>query len=168
MHQERRKMKIQDNTVILPKPTEELLVEHEKNWRLKLPKDYKDFVMNYNGGIPEEKLFKCNEHYYEVTRFLCILKNVSETKEGWYDISVVESQIGERLTDNGDLIGVEVLPIAELFAGDYVCLDYRKNKEAPCVCIWSNDESGDFDPVTYKVANTFTDFITLLNKRILD
>mgnify|MGYP002513494931 CR=1 FL=1 len=149
MHQEsRRKMKIQDNTVILPKPTEELLVEHEKNWRLKLPKDYKDFVMNYNGGIPEEKLFKCNEHYYEVTRFLCILKNVSETKEGWYDISVVESQIGERLTDNGDLIGVEVLPIAELFAGDYVCLDYRKNKEAPCVCIWSNDESGDFDPVT--------------------
>lgn len=161
-------MKIQDNTVILPKPTEELLVEHEKNWRLKLPKDYKDFVMNYNGGIPEEKLFKCNEHYYEVTRFLCILKNVSETKEGWYDISVVESQIGERLTDNGDLIGVEVLPIAELFAGDYVCLDYRKNKEAPCVCIWSNDESGDFDPVTYKVANTFTDFITLLNKRILD
>lgn len=156
-------MKIQDNTVILPKPTEKLLLEHERKWRLKLPEDYKDFVMNYSGGIPGEKFFRCNKRNYEVTRFLCILKNVSETKEGWYDISVVESQIGERLTDNGDLIGVEILPVAELFAGDYVCLDYRENKEIPCVCIWSNDESGDFDPVTYKVADTFKEFIALLN-----
>ena len=157
-------MKIQDNTIILPKPTEKLLLEQERNWRLKLPDDYKEFVMNYNGGIPEEKSFRCNDHNYEVIRFLCILKNVSNTKEGWYDISVVESQIGERLTDNGDLIGIEILPVAELFGGDYACLDYRKNKEMPCVCIWSNDESGDFEPVTYKAANTFTDFISLLNQ----
>ena len=67
-------MKIQDNTVILPKPTEKLLLEHERNWRLKLPEDYKDFIMNYNGGIPEEKSFKCNKHNYAVTRFLCIMK----------------------------------------------------------------------------------------------
>lgn len=45
-------MKIQDNTIILPKPTEKLLLEQERNWRLKLPDDYKEFVMNYNGGIP--------------------------------------------------------------------------------------------------------------------
>lgn len=56
--------------------------------RLKLPEDYKDFVMNYSGGIPEEKFFRCNKR---------------------------------------------------------------------------NDESGDFYPVTYKVADTFKEFIALLN-----
>ena len=62
-----------------------------------------------------------------MTTFLCILKNVQETQEGWYDISVVESQIGERLTDNEDLIVIEVLPIAELFAGDFF-----RQKEHSC------------------------------------
>ena len=33
----------------------------------------------------------------------------------------------ERLTSNEDLIGCELLPIAELFAGDYLCLDFTKN-----------------------------------------
>ena len=73
-----------------------------------------------------------------------------------------KSQIGERLTDNEDLIGVEVLPIAELFAGDYVCLDYRKSKEKPSICVWSHEESEDFAPVTYKVADTFSEFVEML------
>lgn len=155
-------MTIQDDTIIQPIPTNELLLEKEKKWRLIFPMDYKDFIMNYNGGIPNEKTFECNKHIYAITRFLCILKNVHETQNGWYDIGVVESQIGERLTDNEDLIGVEVLPIAELFAGDYVCLDYRNNKGIPSICIWSHEESADFDPVTYKVADTFSEFIEML------
>lgn len=156
-------MTIQDNTIVQPIPSTELLSEKEKKWRLVLPVDYKEFIVNYNGGIPNEKTFKCNKHNYAITRFLCILKNIRETQHGWYDISVVESQTGERLTDNEDLIGIEVLPIAELFAGDYVCLDYRKNKEKPCICVWSHEESGEFEPVTYKVADTFTDFVAMLN-----
>lgn len=155
-------MTIQDNTIIQPIPTDELLTEKEKKWRLVLPADYKNFIVNYNGGIPNEKSFECNKHNYAVTRFLCILKNVQETQHGWYDISVVESQIGERLTDNEDLIGVEVLPIAELFAGDYVCLDYRKSKEKPSICIWNHEESEDFAPITYKVADTFSEFVEML------
>lgn len=155
-------MTIQNSTVVQPTPNMELLAEKERKWRLILPEDYRDFVVNYNGGIPNEKSFQCNRHNYAITRFLCILKNVQETSNGWYDISVVESQIGERLTDNEDLIGVEVLPIAELFSGDYVCLDYREDKENPCICVWSHEESGDFAPVTYKIANTFLEFLGML------
>jgi len=155
-------MTIQNNTIIKPTPSAELLEEKERKWRLVLPADYRGFIKIYNGGIPNERSFECNKHNYAITRFLCILKNVQETKNGWYDISVVESQIGERLTDNEDLIGVEILPIAELFAGDYLCLDYRENKKNPCVCVWSHEESGDFAPVTYKVADTFSGFIGML------
>lgn len=87
---------------------------------------------------------------------------MEDVKSGWYDISVVESQIGERLTDNEDLIGIEVLPIAELFVGDYVCLDFRKGIEYPSVCVWSHEESGEFDPITYRIADSFSEFIDML------
>lgn len=99
---------------------------------------------------------------YAVTRFLCILKSFEESQYGDYDISVAESEIGERLTDNEDLIGVEVLPIAELFAGDYACLDFRENKDEPTVCVWSHDNSEEFAPVTYKAADSFSEFIDML------
>ena len=38
------------------------------------------------------------------------------------------SQLDERIIEDEDLIGVEILPIAVLFAGDFVCLDYRSNR----------------------------------------
>ncbi|MCM1179627.1 MAG: SMI1/KNR4 family protein [Clostridium sp.] len=152
-------MTIQENTVIQPVPSAELLAEKERKWRLVLPADYRDFIIKYNGGIPNEASFECGGRSYAITRFLCILQNVQESPHGIYDIGAVESQIGERLTDNEDLIGIEVLPIAELFAGDYVCLDYREDQGKPCICVWSHEESGDFEPVTYKVANTFSEFV---------
>ena len=155
-------MTIQDNTIVKPIPTDELLAEKERKWRLTLPTDYRNFVVNCNGGLPNERSFECNKHCYALTRFLCILENFQNTQNGWYDISVVNSQIGERLTDNEDLIGVEVLPIAELFAGNYVCLDYRKNKEEPSVCVWDHEASEEFSPVTYHVADTFSEFIAML------
>ena len=97
-----------------------------------------------------------------IERFLCILKNASDNQNGWYDISVVESQIGERLTSNEDLIGVEVLPIAALFAGDYLCLDFREKMQIPEVCVWSHEESEDFSPIIYKVADSFSAFLEML------
>lgn len=41
------KMMIQDNTIIQPIPTNELLAEKERKWRLVLPVDYKNFIVNY-------------------------------------------------------------------------------------------------------------------------
>ena len=155
-------MIIINDTRILPLPSEKIIAEKEIEWRLVLPIDYKNFLIKYNGGIPNENSFECNGHNYAITRFLCVLKNANESHNGRYDISVVESLIGERLTDNEDLIGIEVLPIAELFAGDYVCLDYRNNQEKPSVCVWSHENSEEFSPVTYKVADSFSEFIAKL------
>lgn len=155
-------MTIQKNTIIQPTPSNDLLLKKEKKWRIILPEDYREFIISNNGGVPNQKSFETDKRIYVITRFLCILSDVSDTSGGWYDISVVESQIGERLTDNENLVGVEVLPIAELFSGDYVCLDYRKNKSKPCICVWNHEKSCEFNPVTYKVANTFTEFVKTL------
>ncbi len=155
-------MRIQAKTVIEPLPNEALIQECEKKWQLKLPNDYKSFIKEYNGVIPENKIFKSNNHQYAINRFLCILKEPSNSSYGWYDISVVESQIGERLTSNEDLVGIEVLPIVELFAGDYICIDFRKSLSNPSICIWEHENSGDFDPYTHKIANSFSEFLKML------
>ncbi|WP_243459708.1 SMI1/KNR4 family protein [Metabacillus bambusae] len=63
------------------------------------------------------------------------------------------------MTDIEDLIGADILPIAVLFAGDFVCLDFRDDREKPKVVIWNHEESAELKPITYFVANTFSEFI---------
>lgn len=79
-----------------------------------------------------------------------------------YDIDVTLTQLEDRLTDNEDLIGVDILPIAALFAGDFVCLDFRNDRENPKICIWNHEESAELEQVTYFVTNTFSEFILLV------
>ena len=127
---------IKVETIIKPLPTDEYILKKEKAWRVKLPVSYENFIKNYNGGMPEESSFVCNDHEYAI----------------------------DRLSDNPDLIGAKLLPIATLFAGDFVCLDFKKSKENPCICVWSHEESEEDVPVTYFVSNSFEEFVRILTK----
>ncbi len=142
------------------KPSKQYIEKEEKMWRVTLPQDYKEFLLEHNGGIPIKREFEYNKRMYMIMEFLCVLENTDNIADGYKDIDVVLSQIEDRLTDNEDLIGCEILPIAELFAGDYLCLDFRINKIKPSVCIWNHEESGELNPVTYYVADSFTEFLS--------
>lgn len=155
-------MEIKKGSIVYPLPSNELLEEKEKKWHLVLPEDYKKFIKDFNGSEPINDTFMHNDYDYSIERFLCILKDVRSSEYGEYDISVVDTQIGERLTDNEDLIGIEVLPIAELYGGDMICLDFRETPDAPTVCIWDSEESDEFAPVTYEIAKSFTEFCNML------
>lgn len=153
-----KKPAIKPNTIIEPQPDAAMLDEREKKWRVTLPPLYRDFLMAFNGGVPVCSDFLCGTKTYHIEYFFCVSKPLL-----WDDISVAETQYGERLTANEDLVGVELLPIARLTGDDLVCLDFRKPKTEPSVCVWSNDESGEFDPVTYEAAKSFEDFILRLH-----
>lgn len=155
------KMKVKENSIVLPLPTERLIAENEEDWNQKLPLDFKKFIMEYNGSTPIENTFMCEGHEYMVVRFLCILENI-KTDDGWYDISSVQSSLFERMSEDEDFVGAEMLPIAELYAGNFICIDFRKDRENPEICVWDHEESGDFEPVTYKVADSFTEFVNSL------
>lgn len=114
-------MKIKEKSIVKPQPTLDLLSEEEDFWNVKLPNDYKKFLINYNGGIPEQNSFIVHSRTYAIDRFLCVLEESDENVESIYDIDVILTRIEERLTANEDLVGVELLPIAILFNGDYVC-----------------------------------------------
>ncbi len=155
-------MKIKEKSIVKPQPTLDLLSEEEDFWNVKLPNDYKKFLINYNGGIPEQNSFIVHSRTYAIDRFLCVLEESDENVESIYDIDVILTRIEERLTANEDLVGVELLPIAILFNGDYVCLEYKNVNKEPRVCIWNHEESGELNPVTYHVANNFNEWINSL------
>jgi hypothetical protein len=154
------KMNVKNDSIIKPLPDDVLIAEKEKIWRVKLPNSYREFLKKFNGCIPQENCFYYKDREFLIVRFLGIVKDLSIGEMGWYDIGVVESQIGERLTDNMDLVGIEILPIAELFAGDYLCLDLRNSKGS--VCVWFHEQSEEFKPVIQTVADSFEEFLTKL------
>ncbi|TDW16245.1 SUKH superfamily protein [Breznakia blatticola] len=148
---------------VLPSPSKEQIIKTERFYRISLPEDYVEFIKNYNGAIPKKNAFTIDGREYLVERFLCILGNLkNDYEEGWADIGVIITQIFDRLTDSPDELGMKIIPIAALFAGDFVCLDFRVNKKDPNVCIWYHETSDEFKPDTKKVARNFTDFLEML------
>lgn len=155
-------IKIKTDTILI-KPTDELIVSEEKFYRVKFPLSYLDFIKINNGSVPVTNLFEVENKEIVLERFVCFLGEIKEGHQyGWLDIGVIIEPIYERLTDNSDLHGLQIIPIGILFAGDLLCFDFRKNKENPQVCIWYHEESNDFKPVTQEVADCFEQFLDML------
>lgn len=155
-------MKIKENSIILPLPNDEVISSFEEYCRIELPEEYKKFLKVNNGAIPYTNSFNHEGRDYLIERFLCLLESPeSDEIYGWYDLEVVLSQIDTRLTDDENLVGANVIPFAALFAGDFVCLDFREN-EKPSVSVWFHEESDELKPVTIKVAESFDEFLKML------
>lgn len=154
-------MKMQPDSIVAGDISQEI-IKLEEYCGIKFPGSYVDFIQKYNAGVPIKNEFLCNNHFYAIDRFLGFISDYETSPLGDYDIGVVLSQVDTLLTDDPDLVGDEMIPIVELFAGDLVCLDYRDNKENPSVCVWDHEESDEFDPVTYHVADSFSEFIEML------
>ena len=155
-------MQIDMDTVLKEDISEEIR-ELEDYSRIKFPQSYVEFIKKYNVGVPLTKCLPFDNNIFVVERFLGFVKDYQESDLGWYDIGVVLSQLFDRLTDKPNRVGDDIIPIAVLFAGNFVCLDFRNETAAePEVCIWYHEESEEFAPVTRKVADTFEEFLAML------
>ena len=152
----------QDQSIIYPLPTDALLQEREVAWKVQLPEDYKKFIMRKNGFCPSKNLFSLQNRSFLIERFLCVLENTKDNPLGVYDIDVVVSQLDERLFVHEDILGFELVPIATLFGGDFLCLNYIEDPENPSICIWYHEESYELDPAIEFVSNNFTEFLDML------
>ena len=153
------------NTIITPLPDEQLLNEEEKIWRISLPASAKEFFKQYSGLIPKKNIFSGKlpqDQERIIERFLCILHDTQNHTLGMYDIDVILTQLDERLLYSEDILGVELLPVAALFGGDFVCLDYSQRRENPSVCIWHHESSYELNPSTTFITDTFEDFLGML------
>ncbi|KNY28312.1 SMI1/KNR4 family protein [Pseudobacteroides cellulosolvens] len=155
-------MEIKENRIIEPLPSKELVDLNEEYLNVKFPSSFREFIMKYNGGVPKTNLFKYNNHVYVIDRFLCMLEKSSSHKYGEYDINAVCTMLDARLIYDEDLIGYELVPIAVLFAGNFLVLNFHENAEEPTICIWSSEESANLKPKVYEVSKSFEEFLTSL------
>ena len=148
--------------MIYPLPTDALLQEREVVWRVKLPDDYKEFIKNENGLIPSKRYFHFRHNEKVIDRFLAILAVSGEKADEAYDIGVVSTQLEGRIVFDEDSVVMQLIPIAALFGGDFICLNYIENPENPSICIWYHEESYELEPAIEFVANNFTEFLAML------
>ena len=151
-----------EQSIIYPLPTDALLQEREVAWRVKLPDDYKEFIKKENGVIPSKRYFHFENNEKVIDRFLAILAISEEKTEEDYDIGVVSTQLEGRIVFDEDNVGMQLIPIAALFGGDFVCLNYVEDSEKPSICIWYHEESYELEPAIEFLANNFTEFLAML------
>ncbi len=159
-------MVVVGGSVIQPLPSEEDIAAFEKGWRVHLPQDHRQFLKDNGGGLPVRKSFIAAGREWVVDRFLAIISDYHDNPLGDYDISVNLSQLNDRMGEDPDGLGAEMVPVAVLFAGDYICLDFRvkqlPEEAVPSVIIWLHEESEYLAPATLYVADSFTEFLALL------
>jgi hypothetical protein len=150
---------------VFPGPSNERLQRIESGYGVELPASYRAFLHEFNGAVFDDGVeFPAMGRLRLLERFLPIFERPREEGAvGWYDVTVVLSQIDDRLIDDAELVGTNILPIAELFAGDFVCLDYRGGKAEPVVVAWDHELSSERCPVVAKIADSFSDFLVLLD-----
>lgn len=155
-------MDFQQDTA-LASPSDELLRWFETTYQVKLPADYVTALKDGNGAVPNRKEFRQGRRERMIKRMLCLIPEPQNDQlNGWYDLTVVISQLDVRLIDDENLVGMNVIPIAALFAGDFLCLDFRCAPESPVVAVWDHEQSRDLCPVLELVAPSFTAFEAML------
>ena len=80
---------IQKDSIVYPLPSTEFLAKLENYWRVTLPKDYRDFIMQYNGATLKEDI----AYRYEISCFLCVLENYQDHPRGCFDIDVIDAHL---------------------------------------------------------------------------
>lgn len=157
-------MKFKTGSSLIP-PSDQRIEWFEKTYRVTLPPEYVVVLKEGNGAIPEANLFDQASRERLIERMLCLLeKTSSDQANGWADITVVLTQLDARLIDDEQLVGMNVVPIAALFGGDFLCLDFRGDTKAPVVVVWDHERSEEFKPHLEMVANSFPQFDGLLRR----
>jgi hypothetical protein len=148
---------------ISPPPSDKEIASVQDYFDVKFPKEYLSMLQNANGAKLKNPILQTKKREIVIERFLPILDDVENDPNGWADVSVVDTQIGDRLATDGDSTGLELIPIAALFAGDFLVLDYRQNKDEPSVGIWDHEQSEYLNPHVETIAPSFAAFLKMLH-----
>ncbi|MGG3580939.1 SMI1/KNR4 family protein [Priestia megaterium] len=154
------------DSIIYPLPQDQDIAELEASFRVQLSNEYKTFLKRYNACeiIDSTPLTIVNKRC-QIERLLGIIKNLSEHPYGMYDIGCCETSLGEQGQNfyYEDLIGSELIPIAKLAWGDYLCLNFHYDKNNPPVYFLDYEESYECDSATSRIADTFQSFLSMLS-----
>ncbi len=132
------------------------IIELESKINVKLPSDYKRFLLLHNGGHPKQNCYPCiddNMEGSDIDSFLAFY-------EGSINSLITDINIYE------DRIPKGFIPIACDSGGNLVCLGIGDDKYG-MIYFWEHEEEVEYgeEPTLdnmYLIANNFTDFINSL------
>ncbi len=132
----------------------EKLQELEKRLAIRLPHQYRDFLLQHNGGTPNPNLFDCVDGGGSfVQSFLAIQEGAHSNFEGYFIALKATSKV---LPDN-------IVAVAKDGFGNLVCLSFV-GEDAGAVYFWDHERQAK-EP-SYKnlhlIAPTFNEFLASL------
>lgn len=128
------------------------IAEFESSHGIRLPEEYKDFLMNFIEVY-------VNDDY----KFPMIEKSELTPESGFENIDFL--YVGNFISNAEKFIkeyGIKLLPIGET-AGDTLCIGVRGDMAGKIYLIYHENESEDKDE--YLIANSFNEFILSFEKR---
>jgi hypothetical protein len=141
------------------KISEEELVEFEKLLKVRLPEDYRLFLLETNGGVPSEEYmcfdFLKREDCIDTMMIRCFY---GFTQDIW-DLAQLK-YMNQKGLDGSPLTLEDCLIFANLLAGTYQVGTSLKEEKFGEVYLWNNHEPYYED--AWLIANNFTEFLGLL------
>lgn len=149
----------------IPPPTNDRLEKLQSDFGQRFPAAYVSFLQRLNGAKLRPNEVVGAGRPFVIERFLPVLDDFQSDKDnGWADMSVVVAQLDARIFTDPDTARLDLVPIAALFAGDFLVLDYRTNPQNPSVGVWDHEASEDFEPVVSPVAADFAGLEELIGQ----
>jgi len=126
---------------------DEIVSKVERSLNVKFPEDYKECVLEYNGGYPKPNVFKFENSEGEA------VFNDLLSFTGDYSLEAVYESSKSYLP-------ADIIPFARDPFGNLICFDYRKEDNQPTLVFVDHEVQGE-DP-TYPICNTFTELLDKL------
>ena len=126
--------------------SKDIIESVEHRLQISLPDDYKQVVLEYDGGYPSPNRFKVGKN-------IEIFNNLISLDKNEYN------NIYEILEDLQNRIGNQLIPFAEDGFGNLLCFDYSADKN---IVFWNHEKNYDeFKEVTF-VCSSFSSLIESL------
>ncbi|MDR4220587.1 SMI1/KNR4 family protein [Priestia megaterium] len=139
--------------VKIEKIHESLLVEDlesfERNHNITFPKDYRDFLIEYNGGYPDLGNYKISEELGDS------ILNI------FYGIGSMYDNLEKKLDIFDEILEIGFIPIADDPSGNQICIGINKEYLGQ-IYHWAHDEEHDGMENMYFLSSNFKDFLDSL------
>lgn len=125
----------------------EKLAEFESKHSIRLPEDYKEFLLTHNGGKPDPSCFNIKNDTSDVRIFYGL------NNDGQYSVEVALKLYKNRLSR-------DIIPIGSDSFGNQICLGVMGESQNK-IYFWNHEFEGTSKALT-KVANSFSEFVDSL------
>jgi hypothetical protein len=140
--------------------TEDEIAEFEDKHNLLLPTDYKEFLLQHNGGRPEPNMFPIRDFPYDTHGLMGWFYGIDDD----FDLS-----LAENIETHTGRIPDDLIPIGHDPGGNLICLGVAGQAEGKVFFWYHGDEveiRAEERPSyynVYAVADSFTEFIESLS-----